>query len=115
MLKIYTEGKVKVLVTQLCPTLCNPMECNLPDFSVHGILQVRILEWVAVPFSRGSFQARDQTQVPCIAGRFPTISATRDINNNHYKGSQRPSVCYSSTTHLLTYFHPHFTGKETEV
>ena len=38
--------------------------------SVHGILQARILEWVAIPFSRGSFQARDQTKVSCIAGRF---------------------------------------------
>ena len=54
-------------VTQLCPTLCNPM-----DYTVHGILQTRILEWVAVPFSRGSSQPRDQTQVSCIAGRFFT-------------------------------------------
>ena len=43
-----------VLVTQLCPTLCNPMDYSLPGFSVHGILQVRILEWVAVAFFRGS-------------------------------------------------------------
>ena len=46
-----------------CPTLCDPM-----DYTVPGILQVRILEWVAVPFSRGSSQPRDQTQVSCIAG-----------------------------------------------
>ena len=44
---------------QLCPTLCNPMDCSLLDSSVHGILQARILEWVAVPFSRGSSQPRD--------------------------------------------------------
>ena len=43
-----------VLVAQLCLTLCNPMDCNLPDSSVHGILQARILEWVASSFSRGS-------------------------------------------------------------
>ena len=50
-------------VTQSCPTLCNPKDCT-----VHGILQSRILEWVAFPFSRGSSQPRDQTQVSCIAG-----------------------------------------------
>ena len=43
-----------VSVTQSCPTLCNPMDCGLPGSSVHGILQARILEWVAIPFSRGS-------------------------------------------------------------
>ena len=42
---------VCVLVSQSCPTLCDPMDCNLPGSSVHGILQVRMLEWVAVPFS----------------------------------------------------------------
>ena len=49
-----------------------------PGFSVHGILQARILEWVAIPFSRGSYQPRDQTQVSCTAGRFFTIWATRE-------------------------------------
>ena len=47
------KGIKKVLVAQLCPTLCNPMDCSAPGFSVHGILQARILEWVAIPFSRG--------------------------------------------------------------
>ena len=41
-------------VAQLCPTLCNPMDCSLPGFSVHGIFQARVLEWVAISFSRGS-------------------------------------------------------------
>ena len=45
--------KVKVLVPQSCPTLCNPMNCSPPGSSVHGILQARILEWVAIPFSWG--------------------------------------------------------------
>ena len=49
----------KVLVAQLRPTLRNPMDCSLPGSSVHGILQARILEWVAIPFSRGSPQSRD--------------------------------------------------------
>ena len=58
-------GEVKV--PQSCPTLCDPM-----DYTVHGILQARILEWVAISFSRGSSQARDRIQVSCIAGRFFT-------------------------------------------
>ena len=62
--------EVKVKVTQSCPTLCDPMDCSLLGSSVHGILQTRILEWVAVPFSRGSSHSRDRTQVPLIAGRF---------------------------------------------
>ena len=49
------EVKVKVLDVQSCPTLCDPMECNPPGSSVHGILQSRILEWVAISFSRRSF------------------------------------------------------------
>ena len=50
-------------VAQLCPTLCDPMDCSLPGTSVHGILQARILEWVAFPSFRGSSQLRNQTQV----------------------------------------------------
>ena len=65
-----------VLITQLCPTSCNPVDCSPPGSSVHGILQVRILQWAAIPFSRGSFQLRDWTQVSCITGRFFTIWAS---------------------------------------
>ena len=56
-----------------CPTLCDPMDLSLLGSSVHEILQARILEWIAIPFSRGSSQPRDGTQVSCIAGRFLTI------------------------------------------
>ena len=69
------------LVTQLCLTLCDPMDCSLPDFSVHGILQA-ILEWVAISFSRGSSRPRDRTQLFCIAGRRLNLWATRDPNSN---------------------------------
>ena len=55
------------------------MDCSLPGFSVHGILQERILEWVAVSFSRGSSQPRNQTQISCIAGRFFTDWAIKEI------------------------------------
>ena len=72
-------NKVVVLVTQSCPTLCDPMDCGPPGFSVHGILQARILEWVAIPFSRGSFRSRVWTRVSCIAGRFFTIRSTGKI------------------------------------
>ena len=65
-----------VLVTQLCPTLCNSMDCSLPGSSVQEIFQARILECVAISFSRGSSQPRNQTQVFCIAGRFFTLWAT---------------------------------------
>ena len=67
-------------VAQLCPTL-QPMDCSLTGSSVHGILQARILEWVAFPFSRGSSQPRDQMQVSCTAGRFLTIWATTETLN----------------------------------
>ena len=61
-----------VKVTQSCPTLCDPM-----DYTVHGILQASILEWVAFPFSRGSSQPRDRTQASYFAGGFSTSWATR--------------------------------------
>ena len=65
--------KVKVTVAQSCLTLCDPM-----NYIVHGILQARILEWIAFSFPRRSSQPRDQTQVSCIAGGFFTSSATRE-------------------------------------
>ena len=56
------------LVAQSCPTLCDPMDldCSLPVSSVHGILQVRALQWVAIPFARGSSRPRERTQIYCI-------------------------------------------------
>ena len=60
-------------VAQSCLILCDPM-----NYTVHGFLQARILEWVAFPFSRGSSQLRDWTQVSCIAGGFFTSWATRE-------------------------------------
>ena len=83
--KIQEKGKkhekmVEVLVIQSCMTLCNPMDCSPQGFSVHGILQARILEWVAIPFSRRSPWPRDQAQVPCIAGRFVIVWATREAS-----------------------------------
>ena len=65
-LKTVPSTMVKVKVAQ-CPTLCDPM-----DYTAHGILQARILEWVAILFSRGSSQPRDRTQVSHLAGGFFT-------------------------------------------
>ena len=66
------------LVTQSCSTLCNTMDCSPPGSSVHGVLQARLLECVAIPSYRGSSQPRDQTPVSCIAGRFFTVWASRE-------------------------------------
>ena len=67
-------------VAQSCLTVCDLMDCSLPGFSFHGILQARILEWVAVSFSRGSSQPRDRTQVSRIAGRRFNLWATREAH-----------------------------------
>ena len=79
-----TEVILKVKVAQLCLTFCDPI-----DYTVLGILQARILEWVAFPFSRGGSQSRDRTQVSCIEGKFFTSWATRetwsDIKYEIYK------------------------------
>ena len=66
------------VLTLLCPTLYNPMDCSLPGSSVHGILSARILEWGAMSSSRGSSQPRDPTQVSHITGWFSTSWATRE-------------------------------------
>ena len=70
--------KVKVLVAQSCPTLCNPKNCSPPGFSVHGILQARILKCVGILFSRGSTWPKDRIWVSCPVGRFFTLWVTRE-------------------------------------
>ena len=75
--QILNHWKVKVLVAQSCPTLYYPIYYSPSCSSVHGVLQARLLEWVAISFSRASSQPRVWTQVSCIAGRFFTIWATR--------------------------------------
>ena len=93
-------------VTQSCLSLCNPMDCNLPVSSVHGILQTRVLEWIAMPFSRASFQPRDGTLVSYIKSRFFTIWATREGDSNcvcvcvERERERLPRCCYWWRTHL---------------
>ena len=78
------KNQVKVKVAQSCLTLCDPVDCI-----VHGLLQARILAWEAFPFSRGSSQPRDWTQVSHIAGGFFTSWATRMINQGSILKSKR--------------------------
>ena len=79
----------KVKVAQSCLILCDPM-----DYTVHGILRARILEWVVVSFSRGSSHPRDRTQVSCSAGRFFTSWATRERNSSSENSEQSQSFCF---------------------
>ena len=74
----YFHACVRAKSLSSCLTLCDPMDDGLPGSSVHGILQAKILKWVAISYSRGSSWPRDQTLVYCIAGRFFTVWATRE-------------------------------------
>ena len=87
-------------VAQSCPTLCDPVDCSLQGSSVHGIFQARVLEWVAISFSRGSSRPRDQTQVFCIAGRHFTVWATECCN----VGSETISMNPNSITFKIFFF-----------
>ena len=97
------EVNVNVLVAQLYPTLCNP----LPSSSVRGILQARILEWVAIPFSRGSSQPRDKTQVFHIADRYFTVRATWEAlegATRKYFQTQNLNHCQDPYLYLLIFW-----------
>ena len=88
-------------VAQSCPTLCDPMGCSPPGSSVHGISQARILEWVAISFSRGSSRPKDWIWVSCIAGSLFTIWATRE-SVSRYK-FPRFIACNCSLPLILIY------------
>ena len=97
-----------MLVAQSCPTLCDSVDCCPPGYSNHGILQARILEWIAIPFSRGSSWLRDWLQVSCTIGRFSTIWSTREapeIKKNqelwHQGLLQEPFLIYMTTEETL--------------
>ena len=93
-------GAVKVLVAQLCPTLCDPMHRSPSGSSVHGILQARILKWGAIPFSRGSSRPRDRTLVSHITGGFFTIWATREAPCSWKPGSKWGCAFLADCSHL---------------
>ena len=94
---------VLVLVAQSCPLLCDPMDCSPPGSCVHGILQARMLEWVAIPSSRGSSWPRDQTWLSCIADRSFTIWALtiRDPGNLGFYYQELNHIINSLPTHLF--------------
>ena len=84
----------RVLAAWACPTLWDPIEGSLPGSSVHGILQARILEWAAMPFTKGSSWSQDRTQVSHIAGGFFTNWATREAYNIwNFKKSLQVLIC----------------------
>ena len=98
---------MKVLVTQSCLTLCDPMYYSLPGSSFHGIFLTRILEWVAIPFSRGSSWPRDRTWVSCTAGGFFTIWATREVSwvveQNKSRAWALAAECLGSSSSQITH------------
>ena len=105
----WKKVKVKVLVAQSCPTLCNPMDCSLPGSSVHGLLQARILVWVAMPFSRWSSLPRGIIWTSCIADRFFTTWAMREAQCHSSPLQDRvvhPSSSSSSTSGLCPWDGP---------
>ena len=100
---IYTAAAAKAL--QSCPTLCNPMDCSPPGSSVHGILQARVLEWVAISFSRGSSPPRDRTQVSCIEGRLFTLWTTREVPVYIYIQGLHPPQGWRSLVGYSPYYY----------
>ena len=106
---IQSDRKSK-LVAQLGLTLFDPVDCSPPGFSVCGILQARILEWVAIPSSRGSSPTRDWTWVSCIAGGFFTVWSTREApleclpHAILFKGlfAQLPYFIFTTTLYIST-------------
>ena len=95
LVSLWCVLKVKMLVTQCCPTLCNPMNCSPPGSSVRKIVQARILEWVAIPFSRGSSQHTDQTRSPAL-----------QVDSLSSEPPWKPhSVFYNSTKTSYEYLH----------
>ena len=88
---------------QSCPTLCDPMDCSPPGSSVHGSLQARILEWVAIPFSRESSWPRDQTRVSCITGRiFTTEQPGKPIQFGGNYEKRQFSWCFLTLPRWMT-------------
>ena len=83
-------------VVQSCPALCYPVEYSPPGSSVHGIFQARILEWVAISFSKGSSQPRDRTQLSCIAGRCFNLWVNMEAPKKTYMANKHMKRCSAS-------------------
>ena len=87
----------------ICRLFAIPMDCSLTGFSIHGIFQAKVLEWVAISFSRGSSQPRDQTQVFHIAGRLFTLWATKEAKQTNMPFQKGNCLSYSQAISLLAY------------
>ena len=111
LLSKYSQNEKRVK-SQLCLTLCVPTDCSLLGYSIHGIFQARIFEWVAIPFSRGSSWP-SRTQVSCITGRFFSVWATREApqNESYIKTLDffPPSIVMSPATLGQSHFNNCFT------
>ena len=94
-------------VAQSYPTLCDPVDCSPPGSSVHGILQARILEWVAVSFSRASSWPRDRTRVSRIAGTLPSEPPGNQPDGHTYSLCPRQSVFLTTPGFTPSFCHPH--------
>ena len=99
MVCVHTWEREGVIVAQSCPTLCDPRDCSLPG----SFVQARILEWVAISFSRGPSQPRDQTWVSHIAGRLFTVWATREVVASKYKGQLKKYQQIGAWLYLIIY------------
>ena len=100
-------------VTQSCPTLCDPMDCNQLGFSIHGILQARKLEWIAISFTKGSSRPRDQTQVSRTGSRTFNLWATREFQLDRILLSltlRRRDFIHNSPSYpcFVAYIHSYF-------
>ena len=91
--RLNDDMNTSVLVAQSYLPICDPMDCSPPGSSVHGMLQARIQEWVAIPFSRGSSQPRDRSKVSCTADRFFTVWATREALKEHEWITKSGNTC----------------------
>ena len=86
---------------QSCPTLCDPEDCSPPGFFDHGLLQARILEWIAMPSCRGSSWPRDWTWVSWIAGRFFIIWATREALDKRRRVLKSRDITLPTKVHIV--------------
>ena len=94
-----SQSQHEVLLAQSCLTLCDPMDCSPTGSSDHGIFQTRILQWVAISFSRGYSQPKDWTWVSFTAGRFFIVWATREAPMSTYQ-----KVIFSFPSSKLVYY-----------
>ena len=91
------------LVAQLCPTLCNPKDCSPPGFSINGILQARILKWVAISFSRGSSCPRDRTRISCLSRQTLSHWASREVQAYMHSTDKRQHSSWDASPQASWY------------